>query len=1090
MKRVGVDLSLSLSACAAASSTMHKLRFKEPLQANGLSASELRGRLQTLHKELTEIGQGNLDTSQLDPYCQELIKPSFIRHKDKGVQAMVACNLADILRLYAPNAPFSQSEIKILFRFLLAQLVSPSTGLANAEHPLYKDAVYVLDSLSTVKSVVLVCDLPSASDLITEYFQKLWTLITGKLAKNVELAVIDVLIQLIDECITIPQAVVELLMNAYSQDPHTPTYMASTSICQATQDRLQKHVARYFSEAFLEVLERNEDEDEDDNVTALEQLHKQIVHVAEAAPSLLTSVVPQLESELQSDQVYVRLLATRALGTLFALPSNVSESFATLHSHVWKAWLGRAIDKHVPIRISWTEFAVKILTQHSELVSTITPILAARAVDPDEHVRSMLAELIYELDCDTIWHRIPLRILQELAQRGKDRRSTVRNRALDALGHAFFLAYAESGDVSTFTEKFGWIPGAVLNCHLTGSCDVTRSVVHTWETYIVPPDDPSYAQRLHTVTSLLNENERSILFYMSNLRLSRPTALDVYVECCDGKDSSRLPACIQAIAAILNDPDAPRVLHSFANAPDEFLLNAMRVCFDPSTLLDESARTRHEAVSYMEEQLPEMMDVLSECLWTGSFPILNVSCIQPLLELQSTQLLAFIAQHAPYLFKGYSEILMQMVLDEPVSSLAFDLLASLAAFDAASFTVSESFIAYLTKQASKSYAAAKLISCISPDVVTQQVTFIQEQLEHESNDASADALEALAAFLEYSPVEHIPSLNTLMEHILHRIVLAPWPDHQHELDMEWIDDKCMPLPLRTRLSSLRVLTQWCFVQKKVELLPPVLKLLWILLGTGEVHHDQHIPPGVRARVRLYAAQCILKLATCDAYASLILPRMGRLSYALQDECFQVRTRLLHDLLLYLRRDELPSEFHAIVFLVAFDPEDEPRVQVASYTRRLHVLPPSVRHERLERIIVRFLHLLAHHPDLNADSPQTLCSFLRYLDFYLACVACENNISVLAHFTACVRTFIDLSGSDPSVESSRSLYAMAELAQFSIQRLADINGWSIYPVEEEAPCPKDILKSTGTMAPGVLDEQAWELLQQQPRRTRDKKTKIA
>lgn len=1071
---------------------MHKLRFKEPLQANGISASELRGRLQTLHKELTEIGQGNLDTSQLDPYSQELIKPSFIRHKDKSVQAMVACNLADILRLYAPNAPFSQSEIKILFRFLLAQLVSPSAGLANTEHPLYKDAVYVLESLSTVKSVVLVCDLPSASDLITEYFQKLWALITRKLAKNVELAVIDVLIQLIDECVTIPQAVVELLMNAYAQDPHTSTYMASTSICQATQDRLQKHVARYFSEAFLETLERNDDEEEneDDNVTALEQLHKQIVRVAEATPSLLTSVVPQLESELHSDQVHVRLLATRALGTLFALPSNVSESFAKLHSQVWKAWLGRAIDKHVPVRISWTEFAVKILTQHSELVSSITPTLVARAVDPDEQVRAELAKLIYDLDYDTIWLHIPQEILKELAQRGKDRRATVRNRALDAIGRAFSLTYAESGSVSTFSEKFGWIPGAVLNCHLTGSCEVTRSVVHTWETYIVPPYNPSYALRLHTVTSLLNENERSVLFYLTNLRLPRPTALDVYVECCNGKDSSRLSACIQAIAAILNDPDAPRVLHSFANAPDEFILNAMRVCFDPSTLLDESARTRHEAISYMQEQLPEMMDVLSACLWTGSFPILNVSCIQPLLELQSTQLLTFIAQNAPYLFKGYSEVLMQMVLDEPVSSLAIELLASLAAFDATSVTVSKSLVAYLAKQASTSYAAAKLISCISPDLVTQQVTLIQEQLEHEANDASADALEALVAFMECSPVEHIPSLDTLVEHILHRIVLAPWPDHQQELDMEWIDDKCMPLPLRTRLNSLRVLTQWCCVQNKAELVSPVLKLLWILLGTGEVHHDQHIPSGVRARLRLYAAQCILKLATCDAYVLLILPRMGRFSYALQDECFHVRTRLLHDLLLYLMRDELPSEFHAAVFLVAFDPEDEPRVQVASYTRRVHVLPPSVRHERLERIIVRFLHLLAHHPDLNADSPQILCSFLRYLDFYLACVACENNIGVLARFAACVRTFIDLSGSEPSVENSRSLYAMAELAQFSIQRLADMNGWTIYPVDEEAPCPGDILKSAVTMAPSVLDEQAWELLQKQPRRTRDKKMKIA
>jgi len=65
---------------------------------------------------------------------------------------------------------------KSLFRFLLAQLVAPSAGLAHPEHALYKDAVYILESLSTVKSVVLVCDLPSGNDIMTEYFEKLWAM--------------------------------------------------------------------------------------------------------------------------------------------------------------------------------------------------------------------------------------------------------------------------------------------------------------------------------------------------------------------------------------------------------------------------------------------------------------------------------------------------------------------------------------------------------------------------------------------------------------------------------------------------------------------------------------------------------------------------------------------------------------------------------------------------------------------------------------------------------------------------------------------------------------------------------------------------
>ena len=85
------------------------------------------------------------------------------------------------------------------------------------------------------------------------------------LAKNVELALVDVLVQLVDECVAVPQAVVEILMGVYSGGSGSAGNNMATAVCQATQDRLQKHVARYFSEALQEVLEFDESSDEDEN---------------------------------------------------------------------------------------------------------------------------------------------------------------------------------------------------------------------------------------------------------------------------------------------------------------------------------------------------------------------------------------------------------------------------------------------------------------------------------------------------------------------------------------------------------------------------------------------------------------------------------------------------------------------------------------------------------------------------------------------------------------------------------------------------------------------------------------------------------
>lgn len=954
------------------------------------------------------------------------------------------------------------------------------------------------------------------------------------LAKNVELALVDVLVQLVDECVAVPQAVVEILMGVYSGGSGSAGNNMATAVCQATQDRLQKHVARYFSEALQEVLEFDESSDEDENdkevgnggrddsdedededsrtsgSISLRTLHIQIVRLAEAVPSLLTSVIPQLEPELESDSVPVRLLATRTLGKLFSMPpSGASESFASLHPHVWKMWLGRAVDKQLSIRLCWVEYAVKSLVQHTELETALIPPLVSRAVDPDEHVRARLPELIATLDYEMLRDCVPLRLFREIGQRGKDRRRIVRDRALDALGRTFSLAYADS-DESTLYEKFSWIPGVVLSCHLTGSCDVTRSVIRSWETFIVPVSQPDvYARRLYRVSCLLDENEHTILLHLTNLRLPRPTAFDVYASCCAGDDPSRLSTCIRAITALLNDSNASEALAAFASEPDESVLESMRICYDSDTPLEVSVNTRHKTTAFLRETRPGLADILSACLYTGSFPILNVSCIQPLLELRAKKLLTYVAKHAPFLLQPYTRVIERQALRDSNDALAIELLAALAVYSnnnsesAADFELSETLLDQLCGSCVfTSYATAKLIACVAPERVPPLIPTIQKHIELGSSESCADALDALAACLEYAREILVPFVDTIMQNILHRLILAPWTansdDNEALMDTDWIDEAQLPVALRARLGALRVMTLCCAVQNKAEVAPPVLKLLWIMLGTGEAQRGQQIPTAARACLRLCAAQSILKLASCHAYSPLILPRMGRLAYGLQDECFQVRTQLLHDLLLHLTCEDLAPAFHAIIFLVAFDPENELRTQVASYTRRLQALPDSLRHERLERVLVRLLYVLAHHPDFTTDSPSVQCSFTRYVDFYLACVANENNISLLAKYAASVRTYIDLSTPEQTIEASRPLHAMAELALFAIQRWADTKAWTLHLVDQHndetsssVPCPVDILQRTKSVAPSALDEQVWDLLQQQaqPKRSREKKAKL-
>ena len=185
---------------------MRKLQFNEKLK--GTTDAVLK-KLKALHTELAEMDQELVEVATLNSVRKELISTSIMLHKDRGVKAYAACCLADILRLYAPDAPFTHTELRDIFQFFFRQL---SAGLKGADSSYYNEYFHLLESLSTVKSVVLVCDLPNAEDLMVDIFQDFFGLVRRDLAKKIEMFMADILVALIDECQSLPSEVLESIM--------------------------------------------------------------------------------------------------------------------------------------------------------------------------------------------------------------------------------------------------------------------------------------------------------------------------------------------------------------------------------------------------------------------------------------------------------------------------------------------------------------------------------------------------------------------------------------------------------------------------------------------------------------------------------------------------------------------------------------------------------------------------------------------------------------------------------------------------------------------------------------------------------------
>lgn len=95
------------------------LKFNEPITWRvgraAIPIADLLQRLQTLAQELRKLEQEDIDSSSLTKVSQELATSQILAHKDKGVRAWAICCIVDVLRLCAPEAPFTGNQLKVWY---------------------------------------------------------------------------------------------------------------------------------------------------------------------------------------------------------------------------------------------------------------------------------------------------------------------------------------------------------------------------------------------------------------------------------------------------------------------------------------------------------------------------------------------------------------------------------------------------------------------------------------------------------------------------------------------------------------------------------------------------------------------------------------------------------------------------------------------------------------------------------------------------------------------------------------------------------------------------------------------------------------
>ncbi|KAI1918306.1 Sister chromatid cohesion protein pds5 [Ophidiomyces ophidiicola] len=348
---------------------LRRLRFNEPISwraGKAILVADLLRRLEVLAAELRELDQEETDRDSLTKVSQDLASGHLLGHRDKGVRAWAACCVVDILRLCAPDAPFTANQLKDIFTMIITSIIP---ALANPSNAYNDQHVYVLSSLAEVKSIILLTDLDAPDTLILPLFSSCFDIVSGSskassgepLAKNVEYDMARLLVPVIDEASSLAPEVIDVIIAQFLRvDPrlfdgsggskskkdavidtkqatlwmkdYPPAYNMAKAICSACSEKMTSYVSQYFNNVIIDASDAAatgnpkrqrhgdpvESDDEGENIKELDKAHRLIRELWRACPDVLQNVIPQLEAELSAESMALRLLATQTIGDMIS----------------------------------------------------------------------------------------------------------------------------------------------------------------------------------------------------------------------------------------------------------------------------------------------------------------------------------------------------------------------------------------------------------------------------------------------------------------------------------------------------------------------------------------------------------------------------------------------------------------------------------------------------------------------------------------------------------------------------------------------------------------------------------------------------
>uniref|UniRef100_A0A667G7B6 PDS5 cohesin associated factor A n=1 Tax=Lynx canadensis TaxID=61383 RepID=A0A667G7B6_LYNCA len=440
-----------------------------------ITTDEMIKRLKMVVKTFMDMDQDSEDEKQQYlPLALHLASEFFLRNPNKDVRLLVACCLADIFRIYAPEAPYtSHDKLKDIFLFITRQL----KGLEDTKSPQFNRYFYLLENLAWVKSYNICFELEDCNEIFIQLFRTLFSVINNSHNKKVQMHMLDLMSSIIMEGDGVTQELLDsILINLIPahKNLNKQSFDLAKVLLKRTVQTIEACIANFFNQVL--VLGRSSVSDLSEHVFDL------IQELFAIDPHLLLSVMPQLEFKLKSNDGEERLAVVRLLAKLFG---SKDSDLATQNRPLWQCFLGRFNDIHVPVRLESVKFASHCLMNHPDLAKDLTEYLKVRSHDPEEAIRhDVIVTIITAAKRDLAL--VNDQLLGFVRERTLDKRWRVRKEAMMGLAQLYkkYCLHGEAGKEAA--EKVSWIKDKLLHIYYQNSIDDKLLVEKIFAQYLVP----------------------------------------------------------------------------------------------------------------------------------------------------------------------------------------------------------------------------------------------------------------------------------------------------------------------------------------------------------------------------------------------------------------------------------------------------------------------------------------------------------------------------------------------------------------------------------------------------------------------------